>query len=135
MFLCQISPKCSQILLKYWPVMQCKVMNHICDCCWCSFKHSKELITKSWILSSYVLSVRPQILSENESHHKVTKILPNFINIPYAPFYSSSKVIVTSEAVMFGMFWVVFHSYTFKCGQVLLKCRQVMKCKLCYGFL
>ena len=47
--------------------------------------------------------------------------------MPFVPLYSSSKVIVTLEAIIFGIFWVISITSLSKCGQILLKFGPVMK--------
>ena len=61
--------KCSQILLKFWPVMQCKVMHDIGHGFYCTIKKWSKLGKKTDFLTqfcrflvspSYALSFRPQ---------------------------------------------------------------------------
>ena len=100
------SPRCGQILLKFWPIMQCKVLNQICDGFWCKFHEIKHKTLNLWLiltgyLSSYALSVTPQILCQKKGIINLHK--------PAKYHFKVTQIIVTPEAMILGIFWVVFH--------------------------
>ena len=100
------SPRCGQILLKFWPIMQCKVLNQICDGFWCKFHEIKHKTLNLWLiltgyLSSYALTVTPQILCQKKGIINLHK--------PAKYHFKVTQIIVTPEAMILGIFWVVFH--------------------------